>query len=49
VAVMALIGALNTYIAWQLVVDEDDVDENVADIILNTILYGLIKEENSNE
>ena len=49
VAVMALIGALNTYIAWQLVVDEDSVDESVADMILNTILYGLIKEENSNE
>jgi len=47
VAVMALIGALNTYIAWQLVVDEDSVDESVADIILDTILYGLMKEENS--
>lgn len=49
VAVMGLIGALNTYIAWQLVVDEESLDENVADAILNTILYGLIKEENSNE
>jgi len=49
VAVMALIGALNTYIAWQLVVDEDSVDESVADMILNTILYGLMKEENSHE
>lgn len=45
VAVMALIGALNTYIAWQLVVDEDNIDESVADTILDTILYGLIKEE----
>ena len=45
VAVMALIGALNTYIAWQLVVDEENVDESVADIILDTILYGLTKEE----
>ena len=46
VAVMSLIGALNTYIAWQLVVDEGIVDETVADIILDTLLYGLSKEEN---
>jgi len=45
VVVMGLIGALNTYIAWQLVVDEQSVDENVADAILDNLLYGLIKEE----
>lgn len=45
VAVMGLIGSLNTYIAWQLVVDEQSVDENVSDAIVDIFLYGLKKEE----
>lgn len=45
VAVMSLIGAMNTYIAWQLVVEDGTVDAGIADIIVDFFLYGLIKEE----
>jgi len=46
VAVMSLIGAMNTYIAWQLVIENGVVDEGIADIIVDFFLYGLMKEEN---
>jgi len=46
VAVMSLIGAMNTYIAWQLVIEDGVVDAGIADIIVDFFLYGLMKEEN---
>ncbi len=46
IAVMSLIGALNTYIAWQLVVEDSIVDPGVADMIMDFFLHGLTKEEN---
>ncbi len=47
VAVMSLIGAMNTYVAWQLVVEDSPVDAQAADALIDFFLYGLMKEENS--
>lgn len=47
VAVMSLIGAMNTYIAWQLVVEDSPIDAQAADALIDFFLYGLMKEENS--
>ncbi|HRJ41068.1 MAG: TetR/AcrR family transcriptional regulator [Caldilineaceae bacterium] len=47
VAVMSLIGAMNTYIAWQLVVEDGAIDPATADVIVDFFLFGLIKEERS--
>lgn len=49
VAVMSLIGAMNTYIAWQLVVEDGVIDADIADTIVDFFLFGLIQEENPNE
>jgi len=48
IAVLSLIGALNTYIAWQLVVDEQEIDESVADAILDFFMQG-IRRRTSND
>lgn len=48
VAVMSLIGAMNTYIAWQLVVEDGEIDPATGEIIVDFFLFGLMQQEKPN-